>query len=239
MKTKTIRKLLIWTASVFVILVIGIYFAFDYATNYVLRTIANSALEAPTPASSEKNPEPALTPSKEESATKGSGEQGGSTTPSSNPPQASDPAVSGTGEDDKPKAEAPTKSVDTALPLAGGEPASNSGTNSGTGGATAGQGGANITPEHAQQAQEQITVKDKAKVSSVLLSKLSASDLKLFMKMSEGGVSVEEKLQAKKLILQKLTEEEYNELIAIAAKLGLSSSGMNYQDSKEQVANTP
>jgi hypothetical protein len=54
------------------------------------------------------------------------------------------------------------------------------------------------------------------------------------MQMSENGVSVEEKQKAKKIILQKLTEEEYNELIAIASKLGLSSSGKSYQESLKE-----
>jgi hypothetical protein len=93
---------------------------------------------------------------------------------------------------------------------------------------------ANISSELAQKAQEDITLKDKTKVTSVLLSKLSASDIKLFMQMSESGVSVEEKQKAKKIILQKLTEEEYNELIAIASKLGLSSSGKSYQESLKE-----
>jgi hypothetical protein len=89
---------------------------------------------------------------------------------------------------------------------------------------------ASITPEKAQEAQEQIAVQEKAKVTSILLKKLSASDLQLFAKMMGNGMSVEEKKEAKKIILQKLTEDEYNELIAIAAKLGLSQ-GKDYSSS--------
>lgn len=87
-----------------------------------------------------------------------------------------------------------------------------------------------ITSERAENAQSQLTLKDKAVISSVLLKKLSAAEISLFVKMSGDGVSVEEKKAAKELILKKLTEEEYNELIAIAAKIGLSQ-GKNYQDS--------
>ncbi len=90
----------------------------------------------------------------------------------------------------------------------------------------------NISVDKAEQVQDQITLKDKAKVSSVLLKKLSSSDISLFVKMSGDGVTVEEKKQAKKVILEKLTEAEYNELIAIAAKLGLSS-GRGYQETQK------
>ncbi|MFK7696939.1 hypothetical protein [Paenibacillus sp. HJGM_3] len=91
----------------------------------------------------------------------------------------------------------------------------------------------NITTDEVNFAQENITLKDKAKVMSVLLKKLSSSDITLFVRMSDNGVTSEEKKQAKEIILKKLTEEEYNELIAIATKLGLSQ-GKNYSDSQKE-----
>jgi len=81
--------------------------------------------------------------------------------------------------------------------------------------------------------QDEISAKDKALVTSVLLKKLSPSDISLFMKLAGGGMTVEEKREAKKILLNKLTEEEYNELVAIAAKYGLSQ-GKSYAESKKQ-----
>lgn len=90
---------------------------------------------------------------------------------------------------------------------------------------------AQVTTEKAKAVQEDITLKEKAEVTSVLLKKLSASDLQLFAKMAGNGVSIEEKKKAKAIILQKLSEDEYNQLIGIAAKYGLSE-GKSYKDTQ-------
>ncbi|WP_010276905.1 hypothetical protein [Paenibacillus senegalensis] len=92
-----------------------------------------------------------------------------------------------------------------------------------------------ISIEKAEQAQEEISLKDKAKVTSVLLKRLSSSDIKQLKSLASGGLSVEDKRQAKKIILDRLSEEEYNELIAIAAKLGLSQ-GKTYNSSQEELS---
>lgn len=91
----------------------------------------------------------------------------------------------------------------------------------------------NISVEDAQKAQEEISLKEKLKVATLLLSKLDQSELSLFTKMAGDGLSVQDKREAKKVILQKLTEEEYNELIAIAARLGLSR-GKTYEQSQKE-----
>lgn len=93
---------------------------------------------------------------------------------------------------------------------------------------------AQVTTEKAKVVEESISLKEKAAVSTVLLKKLSASELQLFAKMVGNGMSVEEKKQAKEMVLKKLTEDEYNQLIQIATKYGLSQ-GMNYKDSQKQV----
>lgn len=89
-----------------------------------------------------------------------------------------------------------------------------------------------ISAEQAKKVQESITAKEKARVSAILLKKLSASDISTFMDLSKGGLTHEEKDQAKKIILQKLSEDEYNELIAIAAKYGLSQ-GKSYKETSK------
>jgi cytoskeletal protein RodZ len=90
---------------------------------------------------------------------------------------------------------------------------------------------AQITTEKAKEVQDEITLKEKASVTSVLLKKLSASDLQLFAKMAGNGLSVDEKKKAKDIILQKLSEDEYNQLIGIAAKYGLSQ-GKKFADTQ-------
>jgi hypothetical protein len=87
----------------------------------------------------------------------------------------------------------------------------------------------NISPDKAKQAEDSITISEKAKLTAILLKKLSPSDISLFMKMAGDGMTTDEKLEAKKVFLQKLTEAEYNDLIAIAAKYGLSS-GRDYKE---------
>jgi hypothetical protein len=93
---------------------------------------------------------------------------------------------------------------------------------------------AQVTTEKTKAVEDSISLKEKAAVSAVLLRKLSASELQLFAKMAANGLSVEEKKQAKEMILKKLSEDEYNQLIQIAAKYGLSE-GMNYKDSQKQI----
>jgi hypothetical protein len=91
---------------------------------------------------------------------------------------------------------------------------------------------AQVSTEKAKAVQDAITLKEKAVVTSVLLKKLSASDLQLFAKMAGNGLSMEEKKNAKEIILQKLSENEYNQLIGIAAKYGLSQ-GKSYKDTQK------
>lgn len=243
MKKKTIKKFLLWTTGTLVIFAIGAYFVFDYATNYVLRTIVAYGTDKPIGSAIE----PSSSQTKEATETANVPEEKRERHSSEPviPQQQNQPPqnmVSGQiGPKDSPANDGPKESSNETTgatkPTIPATPPSNS--SPGAASPPKPQTEANITTEQAQKAKEEITLKDKTKVTSVLLSKLSASDIKLFMKMSESGVSAEEKLEAKKIILQKLSEDEYNELIAIAAKLGLSSSGMNYQDSQKQVANVP
>lgn len=87
-----------------------------------------------------------------------------------------------------------------------------------------------VTKEKAAAVQESITLGEKLKVAGVLMKRLDASDIDLFMKMMSGGMTVEEKRAAKDIMLERLTAEEYDELIQIAAKYGLSR-GKSYEES--------
>lgn len=90
-----------------------------------------------------------------------------------------------------------------------------------------------VTKEKAEAVQNSITLGEKLKVARVLLKRLEASDVDLFLKMMSGGMSVQEKRIAKNIMLDRLTAEEYNDLIKIAEKYGLSQ-GKSYEDSLKE-----
>lgn len=90
-----------------------------------------------------------------------------------------------------------------------------------------------ISLEKANSIKENITLGDKASVTSILAGNLSLADLKLFQAMASGGMSVEEKREARKLLLDKLTPEEYNTLSGIARKYGISK-GKTYDQVREE-----
>jgi cytoskeletal protein RodZ len=228
------KKVLLWTTGIVGVLIIGFLVTMNYATDYLLRSIISSSqvqesssdiLERSSQQSVSSAPTDKSTindtNNQSSSLDRSSSAQSvstGTATPASPIPQQS---VAPTNQNTDFKGSTPTPS-DTKLPV--NSPSSTSSSPKGYDG--------NITPDKAEQVQESISLKEKAIVSSVLLKKLSSSDISLFVKMSGDGVTVEEKKQAKKVILEKLTEDEYNELIAIAAKLGLSS-GRGYQETQK------
>ncbi|PUA34936.1 hypothetical protein C8Z91_34275 [Paenibacillus elgii] len=89
---------------------------------------------------------------------------------------------------------------------------------------------AEISAGKAKEVQDQISLSEQVKITTVLLKKLDGNDLKQLQNMFDKGVSLEEKRKAKAMILEKLSEEEYDELIAIASKYGLSK-GKSYEES--------
>lgn len=93
-----------------------------------------------------------------------------------------------------------------------------------------------INADKAAKAQEEITVKEKLQITSIFMKRFSAKELDAFMKLASGGLTHEEKIEAKKIVLEKLSEEEYNQLIGIAAKLGLSQ-GKKYEESQKDSYN--
>jgi len=88
---------------------------------------------------------------------------------------------------------------------------------------------AEVSVEKAKQVQESVTLSEKAKLMSILLKQLSVEDIKLLQQLASGGLSKEDKKKARSLILQKLTPEQYDELIQIAKKYGLSE-GKSYSE---------
>ncbi|MGN7382097.1 hypothetical protein [Paenibacillus sp. SAFN-117] len=222
-KKRKWKKWLGWSAALLIVLAVGGYFAMDYAVDRMLRSIsAGLELEAVSqPGGQDNSPDRTSDPATSDS------KEGDKNVPVSGTP---DPEDKGEAVPDP-----------TSGPDSGGASDSDSGQPPSSGdketkeeaAADKGKYQANITPDKASKAQEQITLQDKTKVTSVLLKRLGASDIKTLMDLASGGMSVEEKREAKKVILEKLSEEEYDELIAIAAKLGLSQ-GKSYEDSLKE-----
>lgn len=88
----------------------------------------------------------------------------------------------------------------------------------------------------AKELQEKVTQKEKVAVASVMMGNFSTNELKQFAEMASNGVSVEEKKAVRDQFLSRLSEEEYNKLIAIAAKYGLSQ-GKKYDEVKKETGN--
>ncbi|GGD65575.1 hypothetical protein [Paenibacillus nasutitermitis] len=90
-----------------------------------------------------------------------------------------------------------------------------------------------ITADKASQVKENVTMKEKLAIGSVILRHFSSDELSSFKKAASGGLTREEKKELKEQAMSKLSAEEYDELIAIAKKYGLSK-GKSYQDSLEE-----
>ncbi|GIP35126.1 hypothetical protein [Paenibacillus sp. J2TS4] len=223
MRKRKWKKWIIGTAAVLIIVAVGGYFAMDYAVDRILKSITAGLEIEGTPSTTEPQSTPTPDPSSADLEEKGEGVPGDSLDPSGQAGNKTSPNPTGESnpseEEKNSVSDGQSKPPSPASPAPQGSPKVD----------------ASISQEKAAQAQEQITIKDKTKVTSVLLKRLNSSDIKTVMELASGGMSVEEKREAKKIILEKLTEEEYNELIAIAAKLGLSQ-GKSYEDSQKQLA---
>ncbi|RIX45878.1 hypothetical protein D3P08_26725 [Paenibacillus nanensis] len=146
-------------------------------------------------------------------------------------------------ETDKPTGEAPTPSNTTEDPQntpTPNEEATNGGSaSSDTPSSTTKPAGdseytAEISTDKAKNVQEKITVSEKAKLASVFLKELSMDDIKALQELASGGLNLEEKKAARSLILEKLSPEQYDELIQIAKKYGMSQGKSYSEVSKEE-----
>lgn len=88
---------------------------------------------------------------------------------------------------------------------------------------------AEVSVDKAKDLQEKITVSEKAQLTSVFLKELSMSDIKELQGLTSGGMSLEEKKKARSIILDKLSAEQYDELIQVAKKYGMSQ-GKSYDE---------
>jgi len=225
------QKVTIWVASILIVLVVGGLFAANYAVDKVLDSMVGMSLDdlleeddnavvgEETNGGASQNPDGADTATPDASAgqdagnastdqTAGNEQQGSSNT------EGQDPNSSTSNNNQQGSSDKPTAST---------KPEGNKSDSGYT---------AEISTDKAKEVQDNITVAEKAKVVTTLMSSLSASDISTLQKLASGGLNVEEKKEAKALLLEKLSEDQYDELIAIAAKHGLSQ-GKTYSETKK------
>jgi len=229
---------MIWAGSIMVVLVVAAYFALNYVTDKVLNAMipqADELLERIEAGSSPKevvNKEtPASNQGRSGKSTEQTGKGGVAESKSGGQQEVGQDdkaAQSGSGADQpdgdaaQPGSDEAQKSEDEGSGQTNGKvPSDSSGYH------------AEISADQAINVKEGISLSEKLTVTSILLKRLSADDIQLFSDMASGGLTLEEKKKAKKLILDKLSEEEYDELIAIASKYGLSK-GKRYKDSLKE-----
>ena len=205
MRMKKWKKILIWVASIIVIIGVGGIFAANYAVDKVISTLAadleNDLLN-------------------DETAVKGTDTE----------QQDIDQVV----KDDQTSVDTEKTTTETDEKTDKSEQVSNnildSGSNESKDQDKPDEGySAEVSVDKAKNLQGKITVSEKAQVSSVLLKELNMSDIKALQALASGGLNLEEKKQARSIILDKLSAEQYDELIQVAKKYGMSQ-GRSYDD---------
>ncbi|RED65823.1 hypothetical protein [Cohnella lupini] len=90
-----------------------------------------------------------------------------------------------------------------------------------------------VSVKKANDIKDKVTVSEKVDVTSILMGNLSLSDIKLIQELAGGGMTRDEKREARKVLLDKLSPEEYNTLSKIAKKYGVSQ-GKTYDQAEEE-----
>lgn len=225
------KKLFIWLGSILgaLILIIGVggYFAINYAADKVLDSMIGETLE-PTNLPS-NTPSPSLPEEPSPSASADAEGSGGASEPLASPePTDVSPSKPESSPSKTPGQAEESKSNNTSSPLPPSKTAKPSPSPS-----PSPSYQAEITTEKAENVKENISFAEKTKVLTVMLKRLNADDIKTLQQLASGGLTIEKKKEAKALILEKLTEEEYDDLIKIAKKYGLSQ-GTSYEESQKQ-----
>jgi len=217
------QKVTIWVASILIVLVVGGLFAANYAVDKVLDSMVGMSVDDLLEESITPDEVDTIIPDESEEQTDGNS---ASDLPDSTEQQgnSNDGGQESTSTDSTEKPNATTKPEASKTPEATKKPEGNK-SESGY--------SAEISTDKAKEVQDNISVSEKAKVVTTLMGSLSASDISTLQKLASGGLSVEEKKQAKEIMLEKLSEDQYNELIAIAAKHGLSQ-GKKYSETKAE-----
>ncbi|CQR57853.1 RodZ family helix-turn-helix domain-containing protein [Paenibacillus riograndensis] len=221
MFNKRWKKVLFWTLSVIVVLGVAGLFAANYAVDKLMSSMADGfnveADETTSNATQGEIVEPPVAAGDATAEPTASAAPGSKVEPTSNvePTTAvspsSTPASEGAGDkkaDNDGQTAASTKNPTSASATDKG-PAKNGYT-------------AQVSTDKAKEIQESVTVKDKADVAAIVMGQLSLSDIKRLQELAKGGLTVEEKREARSIILSKVSEEQYNELSQVAKKYGVS-----------------
>ncbi|WP_342479461.1 hypothetical protein [Paenibacillus sp. FSL F4-0097] len=208
MFNKRWKKILLWTLSVIVVLGVGGLFAANYAVDKLMNSMVDGFdLEsednvggqdqgtAPTDTVDDGNVEPV------ESAV-----------PST--PPVNDEGNSNQSSENNAKPSRETTASTTSEPTKAPSSEQKDGSSDGY--------TAQVSTDKAKQIQENVTIKDKADVASIVLGQLSVSDINRLKDLAKGGLTTEEKREARSIILGKVSTEQYNELSQIAKKYGVS-----------------
>ncbi|MEK5449418.1 hypothetical protein [Paenibacillus sp. FSL R7-0331] len=199
------KKVLIWTLSVIVVLGVGGLFAANYAVDKLMNSMAGGfeIEDAADNVAQDEIVEPVVA----------AGDNGADLSPSTVPSVTESPSstpVTETSSNNNSTqgsetANSTTNPVTTPVP-----------TPEGT------DGIAHISTDKAKEVQDNVSIKDKANVASIVAQQLSVSDIKRLQELAKGGLTNEEKREARSIILGKVSEEQYNELSQIAKKYGVS-----------------
>ncbi|MEK3669258.1 hypothetical protein [Paenibacillus sp. FSL R10-2771] len=193
------KKVLIWTLSVIVVLGVGGLFAANYAVDKLMNSMADGFdVEADDTGNVPQGQ--VVEPTVAESDP--TAEPTDSVDPTTTSSPDSTPASTAAGEQ---TAVSTTKPVATPAPVAEGV-----------------DGIAHISTDKAKEVQENVSITDKANVASIVAQQLSVSDIKRLQELAKGGLTNEEKREARSIILGKVSEEQYNELSKVAKKYGVS-----------------
>ncbi|RCW47892.1 hypothetical protein [Paenibacillus prosopidis] len=213
MRKKKWKKVLIWVASVIVVLGVGGLFAANYAVDKLISTLA---------ADLENDLMNEVVTAVEEN--------------SNDPVDGSDKTTTYTADEiANPSDDQPVGSVDELVESEQGR-VDSAQTDSSTQTEDVQSKDsyqAEVPVDKAKVIQEKITVGEKAQLTSVFLEELSMSDIKDLQALASGGLSIDEKKEARSLILNRLSPEQYDELIQIAKKYGMSQ-GKSYGEVIEE-----
>lgn len=91
-----------------------------------------------------------------------------------------------------------------------------------------------VTKQQVNEVQEKLTAADKAQIISIMTKSLSMDILEKLWNLAKGGLTVEEKREAKEVLLSMLSSEDYNVLSALAKKYGISR-GKTYEEAMQEV----
>ncbi|OMD77140.1 MULTISPECIES: hypothetical protein [Paenibacillus] len=205
MFNKRWKKILLWTLSVIVVLGVGGLFAANYAVDKLMNSMVDGFdLESEDNVGGGQDHGTAPTDTVDDSNVDPV-ESAVPTTPPANDEGSSNQSSK---NNDKPSGEttASTTSEPTKAPSSEQKD-----------GYTA-----QVSTDKAKQIQENVTIKDKADVASIVLGQLSVSDINRLKDLAKGGLTLDEKREARSIILGKVSEEQYNELSQIAKKYGVS-----------------